>query len=39
MYKFIVFRAKIERENKDLYLEQIRLKAAEQRDTVLQSIK
>ncbi|KAK3740943.1 hypothetical protein QZH41_017792 [Actinostola sp. cb2023] len=32
-------KAKIERENKDLYLEQIRLKAAEQRDTVLQSIK
>ncbi|KXJ21276.1 ATPase family AAA domain-containing protein 3 [Exaiptasia diaphana] len=32
-------KAKIERENKDLYLEQIRLKAAEQRDTVLQSIR
>jgi len=33
------FRAKIERENKDIKLEKIRVKAAEQRETVLQSIK
>lgn len=32
-------KAKIERENKDIRMEQIRLKAAEQRETVLQSIK
>eukprot|EP00794_Sanderia_malayensis_P015334 gene15334-16911_t len=31
--------AQIERENKDIRLEQIRLKATEQRETVLQSIK
>ena len=33
------YRAAIERENKDVRLEQIRLKATEQRETVLQSIK
>ncbi|XP_058969321.1 ATPase family AAA domain-containing protein 3 [Pocillopora verrucosa] len=32
-------KAKIERENKDIRMEQIKLKAAEQRETVLQSIK
>ncbi|XP_078373422.1 ATPase family AAA domain-containing protein 3-like [Oculina patagonica] len=32
-------KAKIERENKDIRLEKIRVKAAEQRETVLQSIK
>ncbi|XP_020616979.1 ATPase family AAA domain-containing protein 3-like [Orbicella faveolata] len=32
-------KAKIERENKDIKLEKIRVKAAEQRETVLQSIK
>lgn len=32
-------KAKIERENKDIRMEQIKLKAAEQRQTVLQSIK
>ena len=32
-------RAKIERENRDIKLEKIRVKAAEQRETVLQSIK
>ena len=32
-------RAKVERENQDLTLEQIRVKAAEKRDTVLNSIK
>lgn len=36
---FKYFRAKIERENKDIRLEKIRVKAAEQRETVLQSIK
>lgn len=33
------FRTRMERENQDLALEQIRLKAAEQRTTVLESIK
>ena len=33
------FRAAIERENKDVRLEQIRVQAHEQRETVLQSIK
>ena len=33
------YRAQIERENKDIRLEKIRVKAAEQRETVLQSIK
>jgi ATPase family AAA domain-containing protein 3A/B len=32
-------KAKIDRENQDLTLEQIRLKAAENRTTVLESIK
>ena len=32
-------RAKMDRENQDLTLEQIRVKAAEKRDTVLNSIK
>ena len=32
-------KAKADRENQDLYLEQIRLKAAENRTTVLESIK
>ncbi|XP_067126521.1 ATPase family AAA domain-containing protein 3-B [Centruroides vittatus] len=32
-------KAKVDRENQDLYLEQIRLKAAENRTTVLESIK
>jgi len=32
-------RAKIERENQDLTLEQIRLRAREQRQTVMESIK
>ena len=32
-------RAKMERENQDLTLEQIRVKAAEKRDTVLNSIR
>ncbi len=32
-------KAKVDRENQDLYLEQIRLKAAESRTTVLESIK
>lgn len=32
-------KAKIDRENQDLNLEQIRLKAAENRTTVLESIK
>ncbi|XP_035206555.1 ATPase family AAA domain-containing protein 3-A-like [Stegodyphus dumicola] len=32
-------KAKVDRENQDLYLEQIRLKAAEKRITVLESIK
>lgn len=32
-------KAKVDRENQDLYLEQIRLKAAEKRTTVLESIK
>lgn len=32
-------KAKIDRENHDLNLEKIRLKAAEQRQTVLESIK
>ena len=36
---FIFLRAKIERENRDIKLEKIRVKAAEQRETVLQSIK
>ena len=35
----IFLRAKIERENRDIKLEKIRVKAAEQRETVLQSIK
>lgn len=34
-----VARAKLERENQDLYLEQIRLKAKEHRGTVLESIR
>lgn len=32
-------KAKVDRENQDLYLEQIRLKASESRITVLESIK
>ncbi len=32
-------KSKIERENQDLYLEQIRLKAKENRNTVMESIK
>ena len=36
---FICHRAAIERENKDVRLEQIRVQAHEQRETVLQSIK
>lgn len=32
-------KAKVDRENQDLHLEQIRLKAAENRITVLESIK
>ena len=36
---FLYFRAQIERENKDIRLEQIRLKAVEQRETILQSLK
>ena len=35
----LFYRAQIERENKDIRLEKIRVKAAEQRETVLQSIK
>lgn len=31
-------RAKSERENKDIHLEQIRVRAAEQRKTILESI-
>ena len=38
--KVLLFvRAKIERENRDIKLEKIRVKAAEQGETVLQSIK
>ena len=38
--KVLLFvRAKMERENRDIKLEKIRVKAAEQRETVLQSIK
>ena len=33
-----VARAKIERENQDLYLEQIRLKAKESRNTIMEGI-
>jgi hypothetical protein len=33
------FRAKIERENRDIRLEQIKVEAAERRQTVLESIK
>lgn len=32
-------RAQVERENRDIYLEQIKLKAQEQRQTVLESLK
>ena len=43
LFKFngflFIFRAKIDRENQDLTLEQIKLKAAEDRVTVLESIK
>ena len=35
----IIIRAKIERENRDLNLEKIRVKAAENRVTVLESVK
>jgi hypothetical protein len=33
------FRAKIERENRDIRLEQIKVEAAERRQTILESIK
>lgn len=36
---FVIARAKIERENQDLTLERIRLKAVEHRETILESIK
>lgn len=43
MYECILFayllRTRMERENQDLALEQIRLKSSEQRVTVLESIK
>lgn len=32
-------KAQVERENRDIYLEQIKLKAAEQRQTILEGIK
>ena len=32
-------RAQVERENRDIYLEQIKLKAQEQRQTILEGIK
>lgn len=32
-------RAQVERENRDIYLEQIKLKAQEQRQTILESLK
>lgn len=35
----LLAKAKVERENRDITLEQIRLKAAENRTTVLESIK
>ncbi len=38
-YLFLHFRGVIERENKDIRLEQIRLQATEHRETVLQSLK
>ena len=37
--RLIRCRAKIERENRDIRLEQIRVEAAEKRQTVLESIK
>jgi len=32
-------KAQVERENRDIYMEQIKLKAQEQRQTILESIK